>query len=162
MKNSSRDCALKFNVLAKVIKVLFGALITLMMTGCGDSAYPELKEDAIAFNTEDYSVDDSIDDFFYSFEYNGRKYLEYGSFNGLLIKKYIDRCIGYIVQPDGNDKVRIYTLTEDANCDFLIEYVVDSNDLTEPFVWRAEDTKGLDIELPKHVVPTEWYEKIWE
>ena len=76
MKNASRNCALKFNVLAKVIKVLFGALITLMMTGCGDSAYPELKEDAIAFNTE--------------------------------------------------------------------------------------DTKGLDIELPKHVVPIEWYEKIWE
>ncbi len=87
MKNSSRNCTLKFNVLAKVIKVLFGALITLMMTGCGDSAYPELKEDAIAFNTEDYSVE---------------------------------------------------------------------------FVWRAEDTKGLDIELPKHVVPTEWYEKIWK
>ena len=94
MKNASRNCALKFNVLAKVIKVLFGALITIMLTGCGDSAYPELKED--------------------------------------------------------------------ANCDFLIEYVVDSNDLTEPFVWRAEDTKGIDIELPKHVVPTEWYEKIWE
>jgi len=143
-------------------KALFGVLITLMMTGCGNGAYPELNDDAIAFKTEEYLVENSNDDFYYSFEYNGRKYVEYGTVRGILKKKDIDCCIGYIVQPDGNNKVRVYTLTDDENCNFLIDYVIDSKDLTEPCVWRAEDTKGLDIELPKHIVPAEWYEKIWK
>ncbi len=147
----------------KMKKALFSLLISLVLTGCGDSAFPEITDEAIAFKTEKYFFEGSSNDVnYYCFEYNGRKYVQYGTMRALPKKKDIDRCIGYIVQPDGNNKVRIYTLTDDENCDFLIDHVIDSEELMTPLVWRAEDTKGQDIALPKHVDPSKWYEEFWK
>ena len=142
--------------------ICISLIIALLLTGCGSGALPELPEDAIAFQTESYTYNGmSKDEFYYTFEYNGRKYIGYGSVKGFLWKKHINSCIGYIMQQDSKDKVRIYTLNDDEDCNFLIEYVIDDKDLMTPFVWRAEDTKGQDIEIPKYIVSETLYEKIW-
>lgn len=143
-------------------KTLLGIIISLILVGCGDSAFPELNDDGVALNTEEYIFDDNCNDvIFHEFEYNGRKYLEYGSIKGILKKKNIDKCVGYIVQGDNSKNVRVYTLAEDAENNFLIDYVVDSNELITPFVWRAEDTKEKDIDIPQYILPADCYSQIW-
>ena len=144
-------------------KTLFGILCMLLLVGCGDSIYPDLPDDAIAFESKEYlEKGRSNDCYFHEFEYNGRKYVDYGDIRGFLNKKDIDKCIGYIVQPDGSNNVRMYTLTEDKECNFIITFEVKSKELMNPGVLRAEDTMGKDIGLPKHVFPAECYERIWE
>ena len=135
----------------------------LLLVGRGDSIYPDLPDDAIAFVAKEYLYKGSSDDcYFAEFEYNGRKYADYGYFRGFFHKKDIDKCIGYIHQPDGSTNVRMYTLTEDEECNFLLIYEVNSKDLMDPEVLRAVDTMGKDIELPKYVIPAEHYERIWK
>ena len=135
----------------------------LLPVGCGDSIYPELPDDAIVFVVKDYlDKGSSSDCYFYEVEYNGRRYVDYGHLRGFFHKKDIDKCIGYIAQPGASDNVRMYTLTEDKECNFLITYEVNSKDLMNPWVWRAVDTMGKDINLPKYVVPDEYYEEIWK
>ena len=144
-------------------RTLFGILCVLLLVGCGDSIYPDLPDDAIAFESKEYlEKGRSNDCYFYEFEYNGRKYVDYGDIRGSLNKKDIDKCIGYIVQPDGSNNVRMYTLTEDKECNFIITYEVESKELMNPGVLRAEDTMGKEIDLPKHVFPAECYERIWK
>ena len=144
-------------------RTLFGILCVLLLVGCGDSMFPDLPDDAIAFETEEYLDKGRCDDFYFSeLEYNGRKYVEYGDFKGFFHKKDIDKCIGYIPQPDGSDNVRMYTLTEDKECNFLITYEVNAKDLMNPWVWRAVDTMGKDIDIPKHIFPADYCERIWK
>ena len=74
--------------------VLLGILISLLLVGCGNSVFPGLPDDAIAFETK-YMVEESSNDFYcYELEYNGRQYLEYGDTKGFLNKKNIDKCVG--------------------------------------------------------------------
>ena len=125
--------------------------------------FPDLPDDAIAFVGKEYlDKGRSFDHYFSEFEYNGRKYVDYGDFEGFFHKKDIDKCIGYIPQPDGSTNVRMYTLTEDEECNFLLIYEVNSKDLMDSEVLRAVDTMGKDIELPKYVIPAEHYERIWK
>ena len=144
-------------------RTLFGILCLLLLVGCGDSMFPDLPDDAIAFVGKEYlDKGRSFDHYFSEFEYNGRKYVDYGDFEGFFHKKDIDKCIGYIPQPDGSTNVRMYTLTEDEECNFLLIYEVNSKELMDPEVLRAEDTMGKDIDLPKYVIPAEHYERIWK
>ena len=135
----------------------------LLLVGCGDSMFPDLPDDAIAFVGKEYLDKGRSDDYYFSeFEYNGRKYVDYGYFRGFFHKKDIYKCIGYIPQPDGSTNVRMYTLTEDEECNFLLIYEVNSKELMDPEVLRAEDTMGKDIDLPKYVIPADYCERIWK
>ncbi|MBO4457127.1 MAG: hypothetical protein J5802_05370 [Butyrivibrio sp.] len=144
-------------------RTLFGILCVLLLVGCGDSMFPDLPDDAIAFVGKEYlDKGRSFDHYFSEFEYNGRKYVDYGDFEGFFHKKDIDKCIGYIPQPDGSTNVRMYTLTEDKECNFLLTYEVNSKELMNPGVLRAVDTMGKDIDIPKHVFPADYCERIWK
>lgn len=141
------------------VPILFGILI-LGLCGCGIK-YPDLKDNAIAFNMGEYT-DESDDNAKYgTIEYNGRTYMPYGTLNGSLKSKNIRECIGYIIQNensspavDGNDKeTRVYTLAEDCDKNYLMVYYVGTVLMNQPDFWRAVDTKGNNIDTPKYIEP---------
>ena len=144
------------NNMKKLLSIITLLLIVIGLTGC-TMKYPELDENAIAFTVSSY-VDEEHDNASYlTIEYNGRTYLPYGTQKGILQSKDLDKCIGYIVQdensssivdPDNKD-TRIYTLTEDKDNNFLMEYYIGTNEMNDPIFYRAMDTKGKDITIPK-------------
>ena len=140
-----------------IVIFLFG------LTGCG-MKYPELEKDAIAFQTSSY-IDKKDDDASYlTFEYKGRTYLPYATQKGRLKSSDIDKCIGYIIQDDNSSSVvdptnkdtRIYTLSEDKENNFLMEYYIGTNLMNQPTFYRAIDTKGKEISIPKIIDDTDY------
>ena len=121
--------------------------------------YPELKEDAIAFEMGEY-VDENDDDAAYgTIEYKGRTYMAYAGLEGKLKTKDIKECIGYIVQNKeiqrlvgSEDKdTRVYTLSADPENNFLVVNYSESSIMNQPMFWRAMDTKGKNIEIPSYI-----------
>lgn len=90
-------------------------------------------------------------------EYNGRIYIGYGTINNSFKQENIDKCIGYIIQDENSSSVvdknnkdrRIYTLTGDNDNNFLMDYYTGDTEMNQPCFFRAIDTKGKDIEIPK-------------
>ena len=124
--------------------------------------YPELEKDAIAFHTSIY-IDKNNDNASYLiFEYNGRTYMPYGELKGVLKSNDIDKCIGYIIQDENSSSIvdknnkdtKIYTLTEDRENNFLMEYYIGTSLMNQPIFYRAIDTKGKDINIPKIIDDT--------
>lgn len=140
----------------KMLEILLLIIFMCSLTGCG-MKYPELKKDAIAFEQNNY-VDEKDDNAGYlTIEYNGRIYLPYGTLNGTLKEENIKGCIGYIMEDDINDKdTRIYTLVEDKDVNFLLEYYIGSNLMNQPIFYRAIDTKDKDINIPKYIDDLEY------
>ena len=145
---------------------LFGRFLLMLLlvglTGCGIK-YPELKKDAIAFQTSSY-IDKNDDDASYlTFEYNGRTYLPYGELKGFLKTSDLDKCIGYIIQDEksssivdiNNKDTRIYTLSDDKENNFLMQYYIGTTEMNQPTFYRAIDTKGKDINIPKMISDTD-------
>lgn len=143
----------------KLIGIL---LLIVLLTGCG-MKYPKLEKDAIAFKTSSY-VDENDDGASYLiFEYNGRTYMPYSGLKGTLKSRDLDKCIGYIIQDENSSSVvdkdnkdtRIYTLTEDKENNFLMEYYIGTTEMNQPIFYRAMDTKGKNINIPKIIDDTE-------
>ena len=143
------------------IKILTAILIVLFLfclTSC-NIRYPELGKDAIAFQAGSF-VDENDDSAGYlTIEYNGRTYIPYGTLKGTLTAKDLDKCIGYIVRDENSSFVvnkddtdtRIYTLTDDPDNNFLMEYYIGTTLMNQPSFFRALDTKGKDIIIPEIV-----------
>ena len=135
-------------------KVLFLLITCLLLTGCG-MKYPDLPENPIAFEAGNYTYND--DEGYMTIEYNGRTYRPYGTQKGIMQTSDIDKCIGYIIQDENissvvdltNKDTRIYTLTDDKDNNYLLEYYVASELMNNPTFWRATDTRGKKIHTPK-------------
>ena len=131
-------------------------IVTVGLTGCR-MKYPELGKDAIAFKTSNYVDEINDSDGYLAIEYNNRIYLPFGTLKGFIKEKYLDKCIGYIIQDENSSSVvnkdnkdtRIYTLTDDKENNFLMEYYIGTNLMNQPNFYRAIDTKGKDINVPK-------------
>ena len=122
----------------------------LVFTGCGKADYPDLPENAIAFETGEYTDKNDDDAMYATIEYNGRTYMPYGTIGRTISEKDIDMCIGYIVQEDRNDTdIRVYTLKGDSENNYLMNYYIGSDLMNQPSFWRATDTKGKDVYTPK-------------
>ena len=142
-------------MIKKIIIVLLVIITTFGLTGCG-MKYPELEKDAIGFQMSSYVDESNDDDGYLTFEYNGRTYMPYGIQKGLLKEKDLDKCIGYIIQDENSSTVldldnkdtRIYTLSDDKDNDFLMEYYIATNLMNDPIFYRAIDTKDKDIHIP--------------
>ncbi len=140
-------------------KVLLLLFICLLITGCG-SELPELDDAAIGFYTGSF-VDIEDDNAGYmTFEYNGRTYMSYGTIKGIMNwGKDIDKCIGYIVQDENasqvvdleNKETRVYTLVDDKDNNFLMVYYIGTTLMNQPDFFRAIDTKGIDINIPRYI-----------
>ena len=150
----------------KIIKIAFIGLVMIGMI-CGmiavlnrnkQSIYPDLPEKPIAFLTTEF-VDTNDDAGYLVIEYNGRKYLPYGTIKRSIKENDIDQCIGYIIQdektssmPDENNTdTRIYTLTEDKENNFLMQYYIGTHLMNQPDFWRADDTKEKNIVIPNYI-----------
>lgn len=143
--------------------IIILTVIVFGLSGCG-MKYPELEKDAIAFQTRRF-VDENDDDASYLiFDYNGRTYLPYSTQNGFLKSSDLDKCIGYIIQDKlsssivdkDNKDTRIYTLTEDKENNFLMEYYIGTTLMNQPTFFRAIDTKGKNINIPKIISDTDY------
>ena len=85
--------------------------------------------------------------------------MPYGTLKGSLKEKDIDKCIGYIIQNENSSSIidkdnkdtRIYTLIDDKENNFLMEYYIGKDLMNQPSFYRAIDTKNKDINIPKFV-----------
>ena len=105
--------------------------------------YPKLEKDAVAFKTSSY-VDENDDGASYLiFEYNGRTYMSYSGLKGTLKSRDLDKCIEYITQDENSSSV------VDKENNFLMEHYIGTTEMNQPIFYRAMDTKGKNINIPK-------------
>lgn len=134
-------------------------LLSICLAGCGKIAYPVLPDDPIAFTMGEFVDNEHDDALFGTIEYNGRTYIPYGTTNSSYDQKSIDKCIGYLIMDDNstavsdsdNKNTRIYTVSEDSDNNFLMEYDETIELMNQPSFYRALDTKGIDIKIPKFI-----------
>lgn len=132
--------------------ILVVSTLVLSLCGCGKTKYPELPNDAIAFDMGEY-IDEEDDDAAYgTIEYEGRIYMPYGTLGKTLHEKDIDACVGYLVQDGEKDTDRrVYTLVDDPEHNYLMDYYVAVDLMNQPAFWRAIDTKGKEIDTPEFI-----------
>ena len=139
-------------------KIFIIITIILLFAGCSPK-YPDLEEDAIGFKTSSYIDYDNDGDSSLTFEYNNRVYMPYGTIRRSVRRKDIDKCIGYIIQDErsssivdpNNKDTRIYTLVEDKDNNFLMEYYIGTTLMNQPIFYRAIDTRGKKIDIPNYI-----------
>ena len=152
----------------KVLVLMALLALTTCAAGCGKIHYPELSDDAIAFTMGTFEDSEHDDSLFGTIEYNGRIYIPYGTTNLAYSQKSIDECIGYLIMdenstsvPDSDNKnVRIYTVSDDPDNNYLLEFDETITLMNQPVFYRALDTKGKDITTPKFIDSLEY--KFWE
>ncbi|MGX8703234.1 MAG: hypothetical protein ACSW8H_02150 [bacterium] len=135
------------------------AICLSMLAGCQGKRLPDLPTDAIAF--EMGSFDDAEHDhaWFGTIVYEGRTYIGYGTSNWMYKKDCATSCVGYIIQDENSSSVtelqdtntRVYTIFGDDEHNFLMVYDATVPLMNQPDFWRAIDTKGKDIEIPKYI-----------
>lgn len=133
--------------------------LCLLLVGCGMN-YPELPEDEPGFEPQTVTSDDPEDGGYNSIEYNGRMYVPFGTLKNRIKEKNLDDCIGYIIQENNYMDVRLFTLTEDKDNNFLMEHYIATNWMNPPMFLRALDTKGQDIEIPNYIEDLDY--EIWK
>ncbi len=101
-----------------------------VMTGCTGKPLPDMPSDAIGFNMGTFHDTEHDDALFGSIEYDGRTYISYGTTNNKFKNSDIESCIGYIIQNANSSAVndpnntnrRIYTLSEDPEHNYLMDF----------------------------------------
>lgn len=149
--------------LQKIFMALRVISIVFLFAGCTQvQQFPPLPEGAIEFSSEVF-IDENNDDAMYGIiEYDGRKYAPFGARNNKCsICDMIDQCLGYTIQ-DGlaDESNRIFTVQDDENHNFLMEYYVASTLMNEPMFYRAVDTAGEDVHIPYFIDSLEY--EMWD
>ena len=142
---------------AAVIGVILICLFAL--SGCTKRPLPDLPSDAVAFEMGTFIDSEHDDASFGTIEYNGRTYIGYGTVNNKYRQSSVESCIGYIIQDEHSSSVidlnnknrRIYTLSEDPEHIFLMDFDATIELMNQPSFFRATDTKGKDIEIPDYI-----------
>ncbi|MBR4162713.1 MAG: hypothetical protein IKR11_04260 [Solobacterium sp.] len=153
-------------------KILTATCIVMIciftLTGCIKKSLPGLPDNAIAFEMETFQDKKHDDALFGTIEYNGRVYIPYGTINNHYNQSHIASCIGYIIQDEQSSSVvdpnntdrRIYTLSNDPEHNFLMEYDASTKLMNQPGFFRAMDTKGKSIFIPNYIDTLEY--EFWE
>lgn len=152
---------MKYNVLLKKgLSAMIVVMICLLsLSGCARQKYPSLPSDAIAFEMGTYEDAEHDSALFGTIEYNGRLYVPYGTTGSSYRPAYAEKCIGYIIQDENSSSVvdldnkdrRVYTLSGDPDNNFLLEFDETIKLMNTPSVFRALDTNGKDIEIPRYI-----------
>ena len=83
--------------------------------------------------------------------------MPYGKIGKTLHENDIDVCVGYLVQDGEKDtNQRVYTLVDDTEHNYLMDYYVASDFMNQPVFWRAIDTKGKEIVTPEFIDSLEY------
>lgn len=139
----------------KYFCILCIILSVLLLTGCEEyDKIHTLPATAVNFQTSTY-VDpyNPYDRYTLVVEYNGRKFVPYGTQKDSFKQQSIKECIGYI---NGNTNERIYSLV--SNNDFLA-YHVEGAAINEYTFLRALDTRNQDISIPSFIASSSY--KLW-
>ena len=142
---------------AAVIGVFLICLSAL--SGCAKKPLPDLPGDAVTFEMGTFIDHEHDDAVFGTIEYNGRTYLPYGTINNKYRQSCVESCIGYIIQDGNSSSVtdlnnrdrRIYTLSEDPEHNFLMDFDASVKLMNQPSFFRAIDTNGRDIKIPDYI-----------
>ena len=151
----------------KTFKLLIAITIMLTLCACGN-IYPDLEDDAIAFESGEFYDENYPDIGYLTIVYNGRIYMPYGTLGGTLKKEDLEKCVGYIVEDENISAIvnkdskdtRVYTLTSDPEYNYLVVHYIASQEMNQPSFWRALDTKGEDINTPSMI--TSFEDKYWD
>lgn len=153
----------------KIVAAICVIIICLCaITGCMKKSLPELPTEAVEFNMGTFHDREHDDALFGSIEYLGRTYIAYGTINNKFRWSYVDSCIGYIIQnansssvidPDNTNR-RIYTLSEDSEHNFLMEFDDSIKVMNQLNFYRAIDTNGNNIDIPSYIDPLGY--EFWE
>ena len=150
----------------KILRWILLVILAFCLTGCGVK-YPDLNDNTIPFDMGEYT-DENDGGLYGTIEYNGRTYMPYGTIKKSLKSKDINECIGYIIQNENSSSIvdledkdtRIYTLVEDPDENYLMEYYIGDTLMNQPSFWRAIDTKGKKIDTPKYIESLDY--NYWE
>ena len=123
----------------KLFAVIMIGILVFELTGCGIK-YPDLKDNAIAFMMGEYIDEKNDDDSYGTIEYKERTYMPYGTINYYFNDKSVKECIGYIIQDENSSSIvdlddkdtRVYTLKEDPNENYLMEYYIGTTLMNQP------------------------------
>jgi len=135
----------------KAVCGLLILILTMALSACGNQPYPELPENPIRFELGAYSTKKNNGSGYRTIEYQGRTYIPYGTVGKPMSVKDIDTCLGYTIR-DGQELVdtRVYTLMSDHEHNFLMQFNA-TGIMEEPYFFRATDTQGKDIFIPKFI-----------
>lgn len=136
-------------------------LFLFALTGCVKTSLPDLPDDAIAFELGSFDDVEHDHMLFGTIEYNGRTYIAYGTTNRSYKPSRVEACAGYIIRDENSSSVtdldntdrRVYTLTADAEQNFLMEYDDTIKLMNQPTFYRAIDTKGKAVDIPDCIDP---------
>lgn len=133
------------------LKGLTIAIMLLTLAGCGHKIDYSLPENPIEFNTSTFVNPVDSEDTYLSIDYNGRTYIAFGTFKGIVPESEMGDCLGYIVQ-DGvkMDDSRIFLLTADPDTNYLGRFETEGV-MNQPDFFRAIDTVGKDITTPAYI-----------
>ena len=127
------------------------ALAILIMCSCGNSINYDLPDEPETFSTQTFVSPSDKDDTYIAIEYNGRKYIPYGTLKSKLKGDDLGECLGYIVQDGAEDRnTRIYLLTADKDSDYLAEINTEGI-MEQPLFLRAVDTNGKNTDIPSYI-----------
>ena len=131
--------------------VSVAAALLFVLSGCGRRIDYDLPATPIEFHTGSFVNPADPDDTYQSIEFNGRTYIGYGTLKKSIDGNDLGKCLGYVVQ-DGvvMKTVRIFLLNADPDANYLVQIFTDGF-MNQPFIYRALDTGGKEIDTPKYV-----------
>lgn len=132
-------------------------LVCLMLTGCTER-FP-LPVGSVAFEQGSYADPDEPDDGYQTITYLGRIYVPFGTLKGKMKDSEAAEVLGWVSRPDFPDDQGERVIRLKATEDLLMVYYV-KGIMEQPMFYRALDTAGKDITLPKYVEPLGY--GIWE
>ena len=144
----------------KVLTLLMIGMLSLLFTGCVD--FPELDENAKCFDFSviAYTSPEGYSEGIQTIEYNGRQYGFFGTLKNMISPMDVDKCVGYINndinEAGANTDTRIYTLVDDPDNNYLLEYYIADTEMNQPTFLRAIDTNGMEIDTPRYIERLEY------
>lgn len=145
----------------KKISIAFIIYCLLTVYGCGGFGLNEtLPQDPIKFEEANYTNPNDKEDGYAAILFQNRMYLPYGLFRDEIPLEKITDCVDYVVQKDKTDKtVEIFFIEDDTEHQYLIRYVTGTY-RESPWIWRALDSKGKEIQTYDFIDPLGY--AIWE
>ena len=140
-------------------KIIIIICLLFFVVGC-KMDFPPLEKDAISFTLDNYK--DNSGKEYVSINYDGVTYIPFGTLRGSLKDIELNKCIGYIVQNSSssstvdkeNKENRVYTLMNDEDNYYLMEYYVISDSSSQPKFYRRIDSRYKDINIPSYIEKT--------
>ncbi len=138
-------------MIQKTLMIIVLMLMIVAVTGCGSKIDYGLPDNPIEFNTSTFANPSNEADEYSAIDYEGRKYIPFGTLKGSLGSADAGECLGYLVQEGQKlEEVRLFTLADDREVNYLVE-IDTEGEMSQPSFYRAVDTVGKEIDVPPFI-----------